>query len=348
MTSEDLRYCAGQGILIGMQHWLPTQPFDYDWGREHPWIGCNHLRCSGCRESVTATQQNEYSRRYKCRCSEYSASEVTSLSQDDGYHGLSALDNPPPPTWACAGHPALSVPTELDGVRVSPDSFVDIARAGFASPPFIPPGTVGHSIWVSRLYWVLPQSLRVSLAKAVMTLIQDHDPVIVVRALRFFTEQDVAPGHEGLAIIARDHGARLAKIPDPDHPRFTAENELLTAIGRRAFRRDDAGQLTDPIAHEVMRRAVLAGKNPDDILYSFGRLELDWLAAHALEIVTSNPSELLDPVMWMLKKLPADARDKAYRRIANVDPKMRAHLQQLIAREFNGEERDRILAHLEA
>lgn len=347
MSSEDVRHCAGRGNLVGMQQWLPVQPFDYDWGRTNPLIGCNRLRCSSCNQPVNVAPATEYARRYKCGCTEYMANNVTSLRQDDGYRGLSALDDPPPATWGCGGHPALPVPTELDGVRVSPERFVDVARAGFASPPFVPPGTVGHSIWVSRLYWILPSSQRAALGKAVATLLQDQDPVVVVRAMRFFTEQPDAPGNERLSAIARDHGARLATIANPDNPRSTVENELLMALESRAFRRDSAGQLEDPIAHEVMRRAVLAGKNPNDVLFTFGRLELDWLAAHAVEIVTSS-SALLDPVMWILKKLPRESRDSAYRRLANVDPTTRSALHELVVREFEGEERARILAHLDA
>lgn len=347
MSSEDLRYCAGRGSLVPLQQWLPAQPFDYDWGRTNPQIGCNHIQCSGCGQSVKATPATEYSRRYQCGCTEYVASDVTSLGQPDGYSGLSALENPPPSFWACAGHPALPVPTDLDGVRVSPERFVEVARAGFASPPFVPPGTVGHSIWVSRLYWILPASQRAALGEAVATLMKDQDPVVAVRAMRFFTEQPDAPGNERLSTVARDQGARLATIADPDHPRFTIEDELLTALESRAFRRDSAGQLADAIAHDVMRRAVLAGKNPNDVIFTFGRLELDWLAAHAVEIVASS-SALLDPVVWILKKLPSDARDSAYRRIANIDPTTRSSLHELVVREFEGEEQAQILAHLDA
>jgi len=293
------------------------------------------------------TPATEYSRRYQCGCTEYLASKVTPLDDDpQEYRGLSASENPPPGSWACAGHPALTVPSELDGVLVSSERFAEVARVGFASPPFVPPGTTGHSIWVSRLYWIVPESLRTALGTAVADLVLDDDPVVAVRAMRFFTEQRGAPGSERLTAIARDHGARLATIADPDHPGYTVENELLTALEYLGFRRDDAGQLVDPEAHELMRRALRAGKNPNDVIYNFGRLEPDWLAAHAAEIVKSSP-KLLKDVVWLLKKLPRESRDHAYQGIAKVDPATRAALLQRVQAEFDGEERARILARLD-
>jgi hypothetical protein len=241
MSSEDLRYCAGEGNLVGVQQWLPTQPFDYDWGRTHPQIGCNNIRCSACGQPAKATPATDYSRRYRCDCTEYLVSDVTALGEPDGYRGLSAWENPPPGSWACAGHPALIVPSDLDGVHVSPEGFVDVARAGFALPPFVPPDTTGHSIWVSRLYWILPASLRPALGEAVAKLVLDADPRVAVRAMRFFSEQRNAPGSERLAAIARDHGAQMETIADPDHPGYTVEDELLTALEDRGGRRDDAG-----------------------------------------------------------------------------------------------------------
>src|ERR1700754_5165628 len=105
-ASEQLRYCAGQGSLVGLQEWLPTEPFDYDWGRNNPQIGCDHLQCARCGQRVVATPVTQYARRYQCRCTEYVASAQTPLGGDpDAYRGLSALENPPPHTWACAGHP---------------------------------------------------------------------------------------------------------------------------------------------------------------------------------------------------------------------------------------------------
>jgi len=340
-----LRFCVGDGSLVTMQQWLPTQPFDYDWGRIHPRIGCSNIRCSACGQTVRATPWSEYSREYKCACTAHLADSFLSLGEADGYRGMSAMERPPPGAWRCAGHPALTVPCDLDGVHVSPERLVEVARVGFESPSFVPPETSGHSIWVSRLYWILPAALRPALGEAVATLVLDSDPRISVRAMRFFWDQSEASGSERLTAIARDHGARLATIADPDHPGRTVEDELLTALEYRAFRRDAAGQLVDPEAHEVMRRAVLAGKNPNDVIFTIGRLEPDWLVAYAAEIVTSSP-ELLQNVVWLLQKLPSEQRHSAYRRLASIDSTTRAALIEHINSEFDGEERARILASI--
>ncbi len=50
MTTDNLRFCTLEGSLVGMSYWMPTQPFDYDWGLR---IGCNNICCSSCRQSDT-------------------------------------------------------------------------------------------------------------------------------------------------------------------------------------------------------------------------------------------------------------------------------------------------------
>jgi hypothetical protein len=344
--SDNVRYCAYEGSLVGLQQWLPTEPFDYDWGRSNPVIGCNNIRCSGCGQRVTATPHSKYSRRYHCSCTEYVESKRTPLGgSPEEYRGLSTLTNPPPGTWACAGHPALPVPTMLDDVRISPEKFREIARVGFASPPFVPPESNGRAIWVSRLYWILPASLRSALGEAVSELLLDDDPQVAVGAMSFYYDQRTAEGNERLTAVARDHGARLAKIADPNYPGYTLEDKLLTALEFRGFRRDDRGELEDPEAHELLRKALRAGKNPNDMIYTFGRLEPEWLAANAAEILKSSPS-LVKDMLYLLRKQPEERRRAAYHAIAALDPATRAVLYERIDAEFKGEERDQILAAL--
>jgi hypothetical protein len=188
--------------------------------------------------------------------------------------------------------------------------------------------------------------LRPALGESVAELMLDPDSTVAVRAMRFFSEQRMAKGSERLTEIARDHGARLARIADPDHPGSTVEDELLCALHLRGFRRDDAGQLVDPEAHELMRQAMRAGKNPDDVIYTFGRLEPEWLGANAPEIVRNAPA-LLEDIVFLLRE-PRDQRLAVYRAIADVSPATRAALYEEIESEFedDDEERSEILAQL--
>jgi hypothetical protein len=343
MTAGNLRYCALQGSLIGMSHWLPTQPFDYSWG---PMYGCNNIRCSSCGQTVIATPATESSRRYKCGCVEELVYNAKILGQVEGFPGSEAMMDPPPGSWACAGHPVLVAPFELDGVFVSPERFDEVARVGFAAPPFLPANTTGQVFWVSRLYWLLEEQLRPALGEAVANLVADSDPRVAVRAMRFFSALRNAPGSERLTAIAREHGARMATISDPDYPNYTVENTLLTALEYRGFLRDDKGQLVDPEALEVMRRAVLSGKNPNDVLFTFAEQDPVWFAAHAVDIVTASP-KLIRQVVWLLKDQQTAFRDNKYRDIANVNPAMRSALLERIKAEFDGEERQRILTTIE-
>ncbi|MBA3459312.1 MAG: hypothetical protein H0T46_05080 [Deltaproteobacteria bacterium] len=285
----------------------------------------------------------EFKRRYECRCIAHVENASTSLAGNPGAYPGHEFANP---GWACAGHPALAVPSELDGVQISAERFRDIARVGFASPPFVPPESEGLAIWVSRLYWILPESFRPALGDAVADLLLDPDARVAVRAMRFYREQRMAMGQERLTEIARDHGARLATITDPDDPRYTLEYQLLSALVLRGFRHDDAGGLIDPEAHELLRQAVLAGKNPDDVIYTFARLELEWLVANAVEIVKNGPERVTE-IVYLLRRLPMDQRLVVYRAVADLSPDIRAALLKNIDADFKDEERTQILAHLE-
>jgi hypothetical protein len=261
------------------------------------------------------------------------------------YRGLSAMENPAPGNWACAGHPTLAVPSVLDGIQISLDRFREIARQGYASPPFVTQDCNAGIVWIERLYWILPGSLRPMLAEAVAELLHDDDPRLAVRAMSFFSSHAGERGGDRITALARDH-ERLAKIADPDHrtPGHTLEDAVLGALSCRAFRRDNAGALLDPEAHELLRRATRAGKNADDVIYTFARLEPEWLAANVAEIVRNAPS-VLETAVWLFKEQPEQLRLAAYRSIA-LDPTMRAALYKCIDAEFTDDDRAQLLAML--
>jgi hypothetical protein len=65
-----------------------------------------------------------------------------------------------------------------------------------------------------------------------------------------------------------------------------------------------------------MRQAMRAGKNPDDVLYTFGRRETVWLAVHAAERIRIAPNPMPDMV-YLLGQLPRVQRLVAvFRRLA--------------------------------
>ena len=95
----------------------------------------------------------------------------------------------------------------------------------------------------------------------------------------------------------------------------------------------------------ILRRAILAGKIVG--LDKVGSLDPEWFGAHAVDIITTSPS-LIRQVVWMLNRyLPRAERDSVCRDIANIDSAMRAALIERINKEFDGEERARILSIVE-
>ncbi len=195
MTAENLRYCARRGSLVGTKEWLPTQPFDYDWGATYLTIGCNNIGCSKCGQAVTSTTAED-ARHYRCRCDEAIVRKVKTLDAICRYPGFEGDE--PPGWWSCAGHPAVVLPADLDGVYITQDRLGEVARVGFVSPPFIPANITERAFWVSRLYWLLPELLRPALAEVVAALVLDSDPRVAIKAMDFFSDRRTAPTANGL------------------------------------------------------------------------------------------------------------------------------------------------------
>lgn len=338
-------YCTERGWVVGERWWFPTNPFDYSWPGG-PVAGCNHLRCSSCGQQVTRSGTT-----YACQCASHDESDRQLLNPDYlGYPGSSALDHPAPVgAWACAGHPALTVPAVLDGIRISSDNFREIARAGFASPPFVPPESSSRAVWVSRLYWILPDALRPALSLAVVELLLDDEPWVIRGALDFLSYQPRAAGHEQLTPFAREHRARLAKIVDPFRADLTLEDIVLFTLSSRAFRRDDAGNLVDAEANAILRETLLSGTNvevADDVIYTFARLEPEWFAANAVVIAKNAPS-LVGTIVFLLSgKTLDEALLATLRAIADLSASTRAEFQEAVEERFGAEDRARILAGL--
>src|SRR5262249_59043589 len=131
-------------------------PFDYDWGRQHPYIGCNHLRCGSCGQLVTSAITAD-GRRYACRCQTRVETDVLPLDGSDQgtLHELVTA-------WGCDEHPALDVPGVIDGEAVTADPVAldALVERGLSAPPRTPPGTDGPAFWVTRLYWLVPEAPR--------------------------------------------------------------------------------------------------------------------------------------------------------------------------------------------
>ena len=272
--------CHRGGTLVNLVGWLPDEPFDHQFLLA-PAIGCNRLVCERCGRRVVVTAGPGVARSYACAC-------VRHVAAADR-----ALDEPMDPVgdvlpWQCAGHPALSLPAEVDGVRL--DAATDwtvVAREGLAlgAPPH--PSLRGiPGFAVLRLYRVLEWPSGAPLARAVGDLLVDDDARVRRAAARFFEDAHLAPGAERLGLVARDRLDLYAGVADPDG-RGTLWDWLLRALAGRL------GQ-NDVPALEAVRAAAVRPPGIGYVLFTLASADGDWVRAHADEIVAAAPDRAAD------------------------------------------------------
>src|SRR5262249_61841176 len=99
-----------------------------------------------------------------------------------------------------------------------------------------------------------------------------------------------APGAARLAGGAPREGAGLRATNDPLKPSYTLWWRLLRALNARRMVKGAGGRPADPDALAVVEAALLAGPDyPDSLVPRVGKLDLDWLCAHAGGGVRAQP-----------------------------------------------------------
>jgi len=325
-STVSLVHCVPAGSLVGARLWLPTEPFDYVWGR----FGCNHLRCGACGQPVTSSlDAAKRCRSYACACQ----------SRDEyGHHVLGADAGQLHEfvtAWACAGHPALHLPVQLDGVAITAvGPFGPIVSQALANPPFVAPGYRTQSFWVQRLFRLLPAAAQqAQVGHAVAAELSNADARVARAVMDFFVDLPWAPGADQLAVVAERDRDRLRATPDPGSqisPASSLYARILEAIEARLLVQRDGGGQVDQPALELARRALVAGEAATSMVFRVAARDPAWFCEHAAEIVRAQPAEL-EFVLEGLKGLPPAGRAKAVSELLAInkttDKAVRAWLQ---------------------
>ena len=183
----SLIFCKPAGSLIGGKGWLPTEPFDYAWGR----FGCNKLKCGACgqwlKQHVPSTDPD--ARHYECACQQYDAYGYHLIGSDEGHVNAFVTE------WACAGHPQFQLPATLDGVRIADDAVLsNVVTAALGNPPFVAPEIRAPSFWVQRLYRLLQQDApHRTIGNAVAAALGSSDSLHAPRGYRFLRPDTRCP-----------------------------------------------------------------------------------------------------------------------------------------------------------
>lgn len=317
--------------LVGGDNWLPTEPFDFSSGLLVPVVGCNNIRCGACGQTVAnARRTDSLARRYWCRCQERDVSGAHLIGADQGQVNEFIT------RWRCAGHAALALPSQLDGVSISATG-LDTATTewALAQPPFVAPGGAKPGFWIARLHQLLPDSLRTTIGTTVGALLSSNDPRVVSGAIGFFWVLPHALGAAELASVAAVRSAWLEATGDPFDAGVTLEDSIYDALQRRIAVRDSSGRSADPTALAQMERALLSGKNPSEIVLSVGNADPGWLAQHAADLVSAATTDATSIVL-ALKSASRAQLIAALRPIAGTSVALRAEISGALERYVAG------------
>lgn len=294
---------------MGQKWWLPTEPFDYSWGR----FGCNQLRCGTCKLPVQSSiDETKHCRRYACACQSRDEYGYHIIGEDAGYiHEFIT-------GWYCAGHPRLPLPVVLDGIEIAEVSpFASIVNATLATPPFVAPTYRTPSFWVQRLFRLLPTAAqRDAIGRAVARQLVSQDARTARAAIDFFLDLPWAAGVAEVAAVANLHRDRLRATRDPlSQMQSSLYDRIMEAVGARLAVREDGA--VDAAALDVACRALLAGEAEITLVYRVASSDPAWFSAHAAAIARTYPAEM-DFVVHAVTYLSDQARSQVLQDIRAI------------------------------
>jgi hypothetical protein len=207
--------CAHHGFLVDGDGPIPEDPTDL--GVEGlPIVGCSRLVCGSCGAAVTHVVARG-SREYHCRCATWTEASQRALRDGDP-----DPHTDPPGSWACAGHPEITLPQVVDGEDIADDAalreVVARALAGWM-PPGARPSDEVWGAWLRRLSVRLAPVHARALGDVAVEHLTDPDALTRARAIATLrTAQDPA-------LL----GALLGFVEEP-HPRFAGVPDEISSV----------------------------------------------------------------------------------------------------------------------
>ena len=229
--------CVYGGVLVGPTRPIGPTRWDYGWPGNRLGLGCGHLMCRACGETVRSwigaapklpvgraalaairaadtlagvladgsfTPADE--RFYACACASFSEAFGRGLGEGD-----EAWEMATRPPWRCGGHPVLAPPDTVDGVDLDGiEAVVDAVLDGGPHPgPF---GDAG----LSRLWHLLrPGPHADRLDAAVSARLDDPRDDVRQRTIDFYDRNPEAPGAVTLAACLATSPERFFGRPNP-------------------------------------------------------------------------------------------------------------------------------------
>jgi hypothetical protein len=308
--------CGRNGYLVDATQTLPTDSTDL-FVEGLPVVGCNKLVCGRCGATVRnapgiafktrddvpsdelaalyatadlssspllhATQPG--SRLYVCKCSRWLETSQHACDEPD----RDALTDPDMP-WACAGHPTIALPHDIDGVRVaSATELRDLAVRGLhgVTPPRTRERDKPRAAWLARLHSRLEPAHAAVVVNAAVGALRGTSPTTRAFALHFLRMVQSPVAEAVLIETLRTDRALFADVPDEMTPfdlDTTLEDTLWRVLARALPEAEGA--------RELAREEALAGKGRRALFDALAQGDSTWFAANAEAIAKVSPRQL--------------------------------------------------------
>ncbi|MBL8955974.1 MAG: hypothetical protein JNK82_34685 [Myxococcaceae bacterium] len=274
------RFCAYRGWLVSKPE-LPDDPVDHD-AERLPRLGCTSLRCRTCSQAVRSVGERSPDgvvdartlfateglaaspllkatvgvRTYVCRCGVHVQTEPQQhVDSEEPGHVTTQ--------WACAGHPAATLPRELDGFRVVPEALEGLISDSLVG---LTHGSVrerdrGDGVWAARMVTRLTETPYAQQIVAVVAKHLTHADVAARRrALCFFGYLPRYASAMRPEVLLSQHGGLLEGL----------EHELWNAAGAQLE--------TNTALRELARTYALDPLlTSPPLLVELGRYDRQWL-----------------------------------------------------------------------
>jgi len=304
-----MRTCHLRGHVGGADIWYPDTGWDLDVGALHPRVACTRLSCEACGaevhhlvgfelgaglhirgpgrrggeplDSALELVSNPYSRVYACGCTSYATVRTESLlpvGDDEQVHEL---------PWACAGHPGLTLPAEVDGVALTTSTdwsrLIADALAGRIPVAWRPPGILHErhpAVWLARIVAHLTdRALAQRISREVASHLLSPDLRVRRAAINFYRHCSGAPGSEKLGEALTGHLSLF------EGERVTGARRDLASELRECIVVQLATHPTD-VLEELVKGELLAGRGTTAFLLLTSRLDPAWLVEHGATLVS--------------------------------------------------------------